>query len=84
MIISLGRKVDKKIVVDKSLRACADILAAERLCLLAIFTVAEHCGPALSRRGAEIGYLHFFAVSVKKILQIFTKYIIMPIRANFK
>ena len=61
MMVSVGRKVDQKIIIYERLRTCADILAAELARFAAVLTVAEYSGESLRRRSTEIFKLHNLA-----------------------
>jgi hypothetical protein len=61
MVICIGRKIDKKVIVYERLRASADVFASESPCFVAVFAVTENSGEAFSRRRAEIFELHLLA-----------------------
>jgi hypothetical protein len=52
MVIGVGRQIQKQIVINKSLRPCANVFTAKSSCLLAKFTVAENGRHTFSGGGA--------------------------------
>jgi hypothetical protein len=58
MMVSIGGKVDEKIIIYQRLRTSANIFSSKLARFLAVFTVAENCGKAFGCCGSEISKLH--------------------------
>ena len=58
VVIGVAVEFNEKIIVDKRLRPCSDILSAELLGFKTIIAVAKYRRPTLCRRSSEIGELH--------------------------
>ena len=58
MMIGIGGKIDKKIVVYDSLRTCSYILTAKSSCLVAMRTITKECGKSLCGGSTQEFKLH--------------------------
>jgi hypothetical protein len=64
MVIGVGTKIYKKIIVYYCLASGSYVLSAEPSCFVAILAVAEHSGKAFSRSCSQICQFHFFSLKL--------------------